>query len=72
MQSVCVFPHQRSSARGVALMDLQYHCCQLKIPFAMRANNRQLLEKAKLSNEKEFSLSPHFMNLASYGELFYS
>ena len=47
-ESVCVFPHQRSSARGVASMAPQYHCCQsAKIPFPMRTkfNNRQLLEK---------------------------
>ena len=33
-------------------------------------NNRQLLEKPQLSNEMEFSLSPHFVNFALYGELF--
>ena len=68
MQLVCAFPHQRSSGRGVASMAPQYHCCQSKIPFPMRTNNRQLLEKHITLARKGISLSPRFVNLTSYGE----
>ena len=71
---MCAFPHHRSSARSVASMAPQYHCCArlpVENPLSYEnKKNRRLLQKRITLERKGISLSPRFVNLALYGKLF--
>ena len=69
---MCVLPHQRSFAHGVASMDLLYHCCQSKIPFPKGTNNRRLLENAiTLERKGIFTIATLVVSILRTGLVIY-